>query len=363
MSKIKIFVDAHVFDESFQGTTTYIQGIYNSLVKDQRFEITIAANDIDKAKLHFSDPNFKFVKLLSRSKFRRLAIDIPKILKQGGFNFAHFQYITPPVKYCKYINTIHDLLFLDFPELFTLKYRVVKGLTFWLSSLNSDVICTVSNYSKESLVRHFKTSSNKIYITANAAQISTKAEQVKEKYNLDKFVLYVSRFEARKNHLNLHVAFNELKLGSQGYKLVFIGKRFGEENLEYENFANGLSEEDKAAVVYLENISSEELTGFYQSASLFVYPSIAEGFGIPPLEAAINKCKVLCSNQTAMADYDFFGQYQFDPRSIGDLKQKIEFALADDHYPFESIRTQILSRYTWDNIAGSLSEALIKNNN
>src|ERR1043165_2921821 len=109
---IKLFVDAHVFDGVYQGTTTYIKGLYSSLVKDENFEITLAANDLNNLKKHFPDNRFRYVPLTSKSKLKRLGFDIPAIIAKGRFDFAHFQYICPPIKKCRYINTIHDLLFL-----------------------------------------------------------------------------------------------------------------------------------------------------------------------------------------------------------------------------------------------------------
>src|SRR5690349_20942804 len=113
--KIKIFVDAHVFDSTYQGTTTYIKGIYSELVKDSGFEITLAATNVDNLKKQFPHPEFKFLHLPKCSKIKRLLVDIPRLIKEHKFHYAHFQYIIPLRRKCRTINTIHDLLFLDFP--------------------------------------------------------------------------------------------------------------------------------------------------------------------------------------------------------------------------------------------------------
>ncbi|MCZ8285417.1 MAG: hypothetical protein O9353_08155 [Bacteroidia bacterium] len=123
MHKIKIFVDAHVFDSSYQGTTTYLAGLYKALVNDERFDITLGAHDIEHLKTIFTDPRFKFIALYSSSKYKRLFFEIPKLIKEKQFDFAHFQYITPLFKKCRYINTVHDLLFLDYPAYFPFSRR------------------------------------------------------------------------------------------------------------------------------------------------------------------------------------------------------------------------------------------------
>ena len=119
-----------------------------------------------------------------------------------------------------------------------------------------------------------------------------------------------------------------------------------------------MSENIKKQIVHFENVSQLELYSFYNQAELFVYPSVAEGFGIPPLEAAMLKCKVLCSNQTAMSDFDFFGSYLFNPNKPDELKSKMSSILTDDEYPYDEIRNSVISRYNWKVIAENFAKKL-----
>jgi len=359
MSKIKILVDAHVFDESYQGTTTYIKGLYTALVKNDDFEITLAAKDIVKLRSIFNNERFKFIALPSSSKLKRLAIDLPHIIKTNQFDFAHFQYITPFKKDCKFINTIHDILFLDFPEYFPFSYRWSKKFLFKYSANKSDLILTVSDFSKNALVKHFEVKPENIVITPNAAEVtSTEYVDIKSKYKIGKYILFVSRLEPRKNHYLMLKSFVELELYKKGYHLVFIGRIKDVATNSFNAYYNSLSNEVKSQVISLENISHNELNNFYKQADLFVYPSLAEGFGIPPLEAAMLDCKVLCSNQTAMSDFDFFGQYHFNPHDIEELKTKIIRTLNELNYPFEQIKADILRKYNWTSIAETFSKSI-----
>jgi glycosyltransferase involved in cell wall biosynthesis len=359
MPKIKLFVDAHVFDTSYQGTTTYLKGLYNALVKDDAFEITLGAHNTEHLKTIFPDPRFRFIQLHTASKYKRLAFELPELIGRGGFDYAHFQYITPLFKKCRYINTIHDLLFMDFPDYFPFSYRFTKKYLFRFSAKKSDLICTVSDYSRQALVRHFGIDAGKIFITPNAVSAYTGHYQdVKEKYKIGKYILFVSRLEPRKNHLLMLKAFVELGLHEKGYHLVFIGRMDDVKTEAYHAYYNALPDQVKRFVINAENIFYEELNSFYKQADLFVYPSVAEGFGIPPLEAAANGCKVLCSNRTAMADFDFFGKYLFDPHNEEEFKQKILSTLSDEKYPFEEIRRVVLEKYNWDAIAGDFGNKL-----
>lgn len=359
--KIRILVDAHIFDSSFQGTSTYIRGLYSALVEDPDFEITLAAKNVTQLKTLFPDERFKFIELPSTSKIKRLGFDIPALIKEHKFDYAHFQYIIPLKKECRYINTIHDLLFMDFPFYFPWTYRFTKFFTFGLSAKRADVLCTVSEYSRKAIQKHFRISEKKITITPNAVDpFRGNLLDVKRKYDLDKYILYVSRFEPRKNHYTLLKAFVDLGLYDQGYKLVFIGRFKDVENTKYNSYFNELPPNQKESVLYFENLSDGELYSFYKYTNLFVYPSLAEGFGIPPLEAAIMECKVLCSNQTALTDFSFFADYFFNPNDIEDLKHKIQTVLKAENYPYLQIKSAVIENYNWKHISVKFAEVLKK---
>lgn len=358
---MKILVDAHKFDHSFQGTSTYIKGIYNELVKFDDVEITLCAQNIENLKIHFSHPRFLFVKLSSSNKFFRLGFEYPKIIKQGQFDFAHFQYIVPPLKRVKYINTIHDLLFLEHKSYFPLSYRLINGLLFRFSASISDVLLTVSEYSKFAINKYWGYPLNSVIVTNNAV---TKPEPITSDNSITKFrkyILYVSRFEPRKNHSLLLQACIENDVFEKGFDLVFVGsKKESIEKKAYEHLIQSIPNHLLSKIHFLESVPDDTLVQLYKNSECFVFPSIAEGFGIPPLEAAILKTKVICSNSTAMQDFNFF-KYRFNPNSISELKQCLADALIDQSYPFEEIENKVLQTYSWSNAARLLYDKLMNN--
>ncbi|TWP23749.1 glycosyltransferase family 1 protein [Apibacter muscae] len=365
MKKIKILVDAHVFENSFQGTTTYIKGLYNHLVHYNDFEITLCSNNISNLKKIFISQDFKFIKLNSKSTFSRLFIEYPKILKSGNYDYAHFQYIVPlGFKYCKYINTIHDLLFMDFKSYFPWYYRFIRTKLFSYSATKSDVLLTVSEYSKRDIYNKFNIKLNKIHVTPNGVSISSKKNityDVKAKYNIRNYIHYVSRFESRKNQLGLLKVYLNLKLYEKGIDLVFIGRYTDKiEKDAYDEVLKLVPKNLNNRVFFIHDIEEEELENFHKQSLCFVYPSLAEGFGIPPIEAAINGCKVLCSNLTAMSDFNFFS-YNFNPENNVDFAEKLLKILQDEYYPFEEIKNIILEKYNWRNISSNFKEVIINN--
>lgn len=353
--KKTIFIDAHVLNGIPQGTVTYLKGLYRTLYLTGEFELIFGVEKIEEASKELGIADAKLVEYNSPSKYYRLAYDIPRLIAKYKCDLSHFQYIVPLIKNSRQIVTIHDVLFLDFPELFPRSYYLKNKFLFNFAAKRSDLICTVSDYSKNMIQKHFHIPENKMHITPNATFTSFDKEsavQLKLKYGVNKFILFVSRIEPRKNHAQLLKAFIDLKLYEKDYSLVFIGSR-AIPYPEFDHLISTVAPDIRSKIILLENLSDEELACFYSEADLFVFPSFAEGFGIPPLEAAINHTKVLCSNATAMREFSFFKNngLSFNPDNLQELKEKITRVLMDEAYPFGAIKEEILSTYDWNTIA------------
>jgi glycosyltransferase involved in cell wall biosynthesis len=181
---------------------------------------------------------------------------------------------------------------------------------------------------------------------------------VKAKYGLDKYILTVSRIEPRKNYLMLLEAFVELRLYVEGYKLVMVGTP----DLKYSTFQeyyNRLSDNIKSQIEIM-SVPFSDLVGLYQNAALFVFPSLAEGFGIPPLEAIEYGCPVLCSNATAMREFELPKEMTFYPQDKEDMKEKMKKMLKN---PVRIDKAFINNRFNWNHSAQVLYDTLMKKNN
>lgn len=361
MKKLTFFVDCHVFDGNFQGTTTYIKGLYSELIKDKSKHYFLGAANTELLKSIFGNhDNVTYTTYKSKNKFFRLLFDIPRIIRENQIDYAHFQYVVPPIKACKYIVTIHDVLFLDFPEYFPLSYRIKNKFLFKTSAKRSDVVLTVSEYSKQQIQKHFGI--KKVALTPNAIDpvyfedYDKKAVQkeVKDRFKAANYFLYVSRWEPRKNHDRLLKAFVENDY-YKTHSLVFVGDK-AIENKAYNDYYASLPEEIKDTVFTFNKVDYQDLISLVRGADLSIYPSIAEGFGIPPLESLAAKIPTICSDTTAMADFDFFEDCLFNPLDITDLKNKIEIGLSDTK--IEQKRTQMKAKFSWELAAEHYKKAI-----
>ncbi|MDH5509144.1 MAG: glycosyltransferase family 4 protein [Nitrospinota bacterium] len=375
MSKpIRLFVDCHVFDGGYHGVRSVIKGLYGHLIQQaDDIEFFMAAHDIENLKKEFpTGKRVHYIQFNSPSSYWRLAVDIPRLITAHKIDYSHFQYVCPPIKRGRYIVTIHDILFREFPEMFPLSYRISKGALFRWSANRADILTTGMVYSQGSLVRHFGIGESRIKIVPYAVpdryfQPVDKPESqrlVEENHKLGKYILYISRVEPRKNHHRLVAAFEASGLWRQGYKLVLVG--FSSVSYpEYDRAIADLPPECGQAIILLEHIGEEEIIHLFKAAELFVYPSMGEGGGLPPLEAAALEVPVICSNTTAMEEYDFFGKGHFDPADQEKLTRLLVEGVSESFRApqrLAEIKRVVQERYSWSKSAQVLHKLIVEDN-
>lgn len=365
--KPRLFVDGRVFDTVYQGSRTYIQNLYGIIDAIGDFEVFIGSLDPESTAGFFPDnSNIRFVQYHTVSKIKRAFRELPRMMERYKIDAAHYQYIAPPVKNCLQIVTMHDLLFKEFPEEFSFSYKMLRGIAFYISAKRADLLTTVSDYSKNVIVRHFHIPAQEIHVIPNGVSSfyfesydkKRSADLVREKFHLSNYFLCVSRFEPRKNQVNLLRSWLDLRLYEQDKSLVFVGRtsipvpQIGE-------LFESLPEAVKKKIFFLENISDADLRLLYQAADLFVYPSKGEGFGIPPLEAAALGIPTICSNTTAMSDFTFFGSNHIYPDSSS-LTASIRTAMTSQPANLPEISNIIRKKYTWEETALKMNELVWK---
>ena len=369
--KIKLLVDGHLFDGMYQGSRTFLKGLYMNLANSDHLDISIAANDLDNLEQEFSDisGSLNFIRLNSHRRIPRLLFEFPTLIRKHGFDYAHFQYIDPPVKACRTIITIHDVLFLEFVDDFSWAYRQKKHL-FKLAAKRADILTTDSEYSRQAIHRYLDIPLNDIDVIrpaleapffAPATQSSRDAARlsVQQHFGIERYILYVSRIEPRKNHIMLLRSYLELQLWKQNIHLIFVGK----DSIEckpLKAMLASIGEEVKPFLHHYEKVEHGMLIDLFRAASISVYPTRAEGFGYPPLEAAALGTETLTSDATCLSEFEFFGERFFDPDNIDVLKGKLSAILSDsfDGPDMGSISRYIHEHFAWKQTAEKM-ESLI----
>lgn len=207
----------------------------------------------------------------------------------------------------KKVITVHDVIPLFFQDNLPREYKF-WGPTLKLIKNRTDCIITDSENTKNDCINYLKIPEEKIEVIYLAADkrytyLKNKDElknELRSKYNIhEPFILYVGTVESRKNVSLLIESFHKLKKQGIKHKLVLIGVH-GYGSAEIVELVNslGLSKE----VIFTGYVSDEDLVKFYNTADIFVYPSLYEGFGLTPLEAMACGCPVVSSNTSSLPE-------------------------------------------------------------
>jgi len=229
----------------------------------------------------------------------------------------------------KSIVTIHDLIFVRYPKLYSFFDRKIHFYKFKKAAVNADLIIAISEQTKKDIILYLNIDASKIVVVYQGCQEVFKKEYselekqlVSKKYNLpQKFVLNVGTIEERKNALTVVKSIKNLDID-----LVLIGKQTDYADKIYQYIIENKLEK---RVHFLKGLSGTDLAIVYQLASVFVYPSIFEGFGIPIIEALFSKTPVITTENGVFPEAAGPNSLYIQPFDVQDLSDKITLVLQD----------------------------------
>lgn len=239
------------------------------------------------------------------------------------------------------VVTIHDLIFLRYPQFYKYIDKAIYTYKFRQACLNADRIVAISKMTRSDIVSFFNISPDKIDVIYQGCDASfkrkiteTEENAIRRKYDIQfPYILNVGSIEERKNLLLLIKAIKEIK---EDIHVIAIGKR-----TPYTHLVEKYIQENnlESRVRILNNVPFNELPAFYQMASLFVYPSHFEGFGIPILEALHSNIPVIAATGSCLEEAGGPDSLYTNPNNEHELSSLIKSVFSDNTLA-DSMRTK-----------------------
>ena len=252
------------------------------------------------------------------------------------------------IKAHKIVTSVHDFSFILYRDFHPKERIEYLEKYFFTNVAKSDMIITGSEFSKQEILEQLNFYNEQVQVIYHGINHDLFKIYNDSKVNFElpeKFIFSVGSIEPRKNLVGLLKAYNSLnKEFKKEYKLVLAGFK-GWENEEIIN----LIEQDKENIHYLGFVSDSELAKVYNLASLFVFPSFYEGFGLPVLEAMACGTPVVCSDVTSLPEVGGDAVMYCNPNSIVDIKNKIEMVLQNKKLQHEMTVKGLerAKKFTW----------------
>ncbi|MEW5983330.1 MAG: glycosyltransferase family 1 protein [Acidobacteriota bacterium] len=320
------------------GIGTYIRNLLKYLSRlDRDTEYVLLCRPVDRNALRELGPNFRPLAHASRPYSLREQVSVPARLMQEAVDLFHApHYVLPPLVPCKSVVTIHDCIHLMFPQYLPnrLAYTYARA-SLWTAAHKAERILTVSETSKSDILRYCSVPAERVVVVYNAIDdrfaVQPPLELVdrtRERYQLDgPFALYVGNIKPHKNLERLIDAFHLVRReGFERLKLLIIGDQI----LKYPRLRRAVDRYKlHKHVRFLGFVPDETLAALYRLATVFVFPSLYEGFGLPPLEAMASGTPVVTSNCSSLPEICGDAAVLVDPYDAASIADGIRQVLVD----------------------------------
>jgi glycosyltransferase involved in cell wall biosynthesis len=350
---VKVAFDNQVF--SFQkhgGVSRYFAELFGNFSQRRDMEVAVVApfyvNDYLRRSAARQHIHGRYVPWEFRGSERVLRIlnsaALPAFWGATRFDVIHETYYSAKIRgHCRFrVMTIHDMIYELFPQNFVDAKRLAAAK--YAAARRADYIICVSETTRRDVIRMLGVDSSRCGVIYHGCSLDFRSAETNLDGAMLPCVLYVGQRNGYKNFRVLLEAFSGSSLLKKRFHLVaFGGGPFsGEESRDIER---------RALRGQVHQVSGDDglLCAFYRAASVFVYPSRYEGFGIPPLEAMANGCPVACSDAASIVEVVGDAGVYFDPDDDEQLGLLLEKMIEDCDYSAE-LRAKGLARagqYSW----------------
>lgn len=363
-----IGIDARMYGPIGKGLGRYTQELVDNILKidfDNKYVIFLSKENFNE----FYTDNKNVEKVLVKARWYSIKEQLlfPFLIWRKKINLMHFPHFNVPILTpSKFIVTIHDLILTEFPTVrastlypiyYKFKHSIYK-VVIKIATIRAKRIITISNFTKNDIIKKMGISSDKIDIiyegVTNLNDKDKKNNDDKKvllRYNIERdFIVYVGNAYPHKNLEWLIKVFLD---NIEGLDLVLIGKndyfyeRVKRLALQYN------PSKKTGRVIFPGYVPDSDLGSFYRSALIYVFPSLYEGFGLPPLEAMLNRCPVLSSNLSSMPEILGDSALYFNPYDEHDFIERFNLIRNDNKVRLKLIDSGLkqISKYNWTDCA------------
>ncbi len=361
---MKVGIDARMLGSGKGGGETYVRNMIQGLsTVNPDDDYTLFLNEfLPKDTLPGVERMRQVV--VSRHNHVPNPLSFSLALARARVDVAHAQYMAPWPWPVRLVVSLHDIAYERYPQFFdpgtVAGFRIYVPLTL----RRARIVLTLSEFCKEEIVRRYRVPPEKVMVTYCAANSifrplldATRLGEVRVRYGTgDRFILCVGNLEPRKNLRAMIEAYVKLRQAdATRHKLVLVGRKGW---LFDEIFAAARASGYADDLVFTDYVPDADLVALYNAADLFVYPSIYEGFGIPPLEAMACGTPVVCSNTSSLPEVVGDAALMVDPLDVEALAESVARVLDD-----EALRARLAARgperaafYTWEKTGQILAD-------
>lgn len=363
---MKIGIDARFFGPIGKGLGRYTQKLIENLERVDavnQYFIFLRSDNFDD----YQPKNKNFQKVLADYRWYTWEeqIKFPWLLRKYRLDLMHFPHFNVPILYFgRFIVTIHDLILLHFP---TRRGSTLSPFFYWFKFMayritiksalyRSKHVIAVSQFTKKDILANYKNiPSKKIYVTYEACEdfcmlSPEKDKEILARYGIIKpYIMYVGNAYPHKNLERLVLAFEKVKEIIKNLKLVFVGN----EDYFYRRLKKMVQERNTPDVIFVGFIPDYELDTVYHNVSAFVWPSLYEGFGLPPLEAMAKGSPVASNDHECMKEILGDSPEYFNGKDINDMARIIERVVNNENFKKELIKKgyRQVEKYSWKRMA------------
>lgn len=348
-----ILIDAR---ESGSSTGRYIDKLIEYLAKiHPTYKITVMTTRKRHEFMEGIAP--KFVVTTTSVKFFTFAeqLRLLKQIKSHKPDLVFFPAVQQPILYRgKTVTTIQDLTTVRFrnPAKNRVAFWVKTRVYVWVNKIvarKANHLITPTEFVKDDFARFAHVNSRKITVTHESAdKITSKAEPVEELEG-KQYIMYIGRPQPHKNLGRLIDAFEVMRQKHPELRLVLAGKK----DTLYRRYEKEVRRRGIKNVIFTGFVTEGQLRWLYENTASYVFPSLSEGFGLPPLEAMIHGAPVVSSNATCLPEVNQDAPLYFDPLDVNDMVEKISMMIGDTKLRQKHIaRGYAVARsYSWERMA------------